>query len=69
MSQFFYLIPFVGTIKRRRVRADVRSGAVIKEIAMADDVNKGADFNDDLHLLAGVVGLVALALMAVALWA
>ena len=31
-----------------------------KEIAMADDVNKGADFNDDLHLLAGVVGLVSL---------
>ena len=40
-----------------------------KEIAMADDVNKGADSSDDLHLLAGVVGLVSLALMAVALWA
>ena len=36
---------------------------------MADDVNKGADFSDDLHLLAGVVGLVSLALVAVALWA
>ena len=23
---------------------------------MADDINKGADFSDDLHLLAGVVG-------------
>jgi hypothetical protein len=42
---------------------------VIKEIAMSDDVNKGADFSDDLHLLAGVVGLVSLALVAVALWA
>jgi hypothetical protein len=36
---------------------------------MPDDVNKGADFSDDLHLLAGVVGLVSPALMAVALWA
>jgi hypothetical protein len=36
---------------------------------MSDDVNKGTDFSDDLHLLAGVVGLVSLALMAVALWA
>lgn len=36
---------------------------------MSDDVNKGVDFSDDLHLLAGVVGLVSLALLAVALWA
>jgi hypothetical protein len=36
---------------------------------MSDDVNNGADFSDDLHLLAGVVGLVSVALMAVALWA
>ena len=36
---------------------------------MSDDVNKRADFSDDLHLLAGVVGLVSLALMAIALWA
>ena len=36
---------------------------------MSDDVNKGADFSDDLHLLAGVVGLLSLALMAIALWA
>jgi hypothetical protein len=36
---------------------------------MSDDANKGADFSDDLHLLAGVVGLVSLALIAVALWA
>ena len=36
---------------------------------MSDDVNKGADSSDDLHLLSGVVGLVSLALIAVALWA
>jgi hypothetical protein len=36
---------------------------------MADDVNKDADSSDDLHLLAGVMALVSLALMAVALWA
>ena len=39
------------------------------ESPMADDVNKGADFNDDLHLRLALVGLVSLALMAVALWA
>jgi hypothetical protein len=37
-------------------------------MAMSDDVNSSADFSDDLHLLAGVVGLVSLALMVAALW-
>jgi hypothetical protein len=36
---------------------------------MSDDANQRADSSDDLHLLAGVVGLVSLALIAVALWA
>ncbi len=33
---------------------------------MSDDVNNGADSIDDLHLLAGVVALVSLALVATA---
>ncbi len=36
---------------------------------MPDDVKEGLDSSDDLHLLAGVVALVSLALMATALWA
>ncbi len=36
---------------------------------MSDDVNDGTDSSDDLHLLAGVVGLVSLALIATALLA
>lgn len=35
---------------------------------MTDDVSYGTDSEDDLHLLAGVVGLVSMALMAAALW-
>lgn len=36
---------------------------------MADDVNSGSDPGDDLHLLAGVIALVSVALIATALWA
>lgn len=36
---------------------------------MSDDVNDGTDSSDDLHLLAGVVALVSLALIATALLA
>ncbi len=35
---------------------------------MLDDVKDGLDLGDDLHVLAGVVALVSLALMATALW-
>jgi hypothetical protein len=33
---------------------------------MSDDVNSGTDSVDDLHLLAGVVALVSIALIATA---
>ena len=33
---------------------------------MTDDANNGTDFSDDLHLLAGVVALVSIALIATA---
>jgi hypothetical protein len=33
---------------------------------MTDDVNNGTDSSDDLHLLAGVVALVSIALIATA---
>ncbi len=33
---------------------------------MTDDVNNGTDNGDDLHLLAGVVALVSIALIATA---
>ena len=33
---------------------------------MTDDVNNGTDSSDDLHLLAGVVALVSIALVATA---
>lgn len=36
---------------------------------MPEDVKSGPDFGDDLHVLAGVVAFVAVALMATALWA
>lgn len=35
---------------------------------MSEDVKNGPDSGDDLHVLAGVVALVSLALMATALW-
>ena len=35
---------------------------------MPEDVKNGSDFGDDLHVLAGVVAFVSLALMATALW-
>ncbi len=35
---------------------------------MPDDVKDGLNSGDDLHVLAGVVALVSLALMATVLW-
>ncbi len=35
---------------------------------MSDDVEDGTDSSEDLHLLAGIVGLVSLALVATALF-
>ena len=36
---------------------------------MVDDANEGSDLSDDLHVLAGVIALVSIALVATALLA
>ena len=36
---------------------------------MVDDTNGGSDSSDDLHILAGVIALVSIALMATAVLA
>lgn len=41
----------------------------VKEDAMVDDANGSSDSSDDLHILAGVIALVSIALMATAVLA